>query len=308
MTAIIFILIISVYFLHRLRKYPTERGLRLPTLFSIPAQIISIPLIRTANRALRATAKKEINIHIERKDGSKIPIAFYKRSGQRPLLLYIHGGGFFFCPPIMAFREAKRYSEFLDFNVAFPDYITSDEKPYPYPFLDVQETLLFFIKNKEEYNLSDDIYIAGDSAGGALAIEVTKYASENGIKVNKLLLIYPVIDNRMETPSMQEYKDSPLWNSRLTRKMWNIYLREGKGEYAVPAEIKDLSHFPETYIEVEEYDALKDEAINFAEKLRDTGIPVKLKHNGRCYHGFDYFKESPTVKKAKEERLRFLSG
>ena len=126
--------------------------------------------------------------------------------------------------------------------------------------------------------------------------------------MNKLLLIYPVIDNRMETPSMQEYKDSPLWNSRLNRKMWNIYLREGKGEYAVPAEIKDLSHFPETYIEVEEYDALKDEAINFAEKLRDAGIHVQLKHNRRCYHGFDYFKESPTVKMAKEERLRFLSG
>ena len=126
--------------------------------------------------------------------------------------------------------------------------------------------------------------------------------------MNKLLLIYPVIDNRMVTPSMQEYKDSPLWNSRLNRKMWNIYLREGKGEYAIPAEIEDLSLFPETYIEVEEYDALKDEAINFAEKLRDAGIHVQLKHNRRCYHGFDYFKESPTVKKAKEERLRFLSG
>ena len=82
MIAIIFILVISAYFLHRLRKYPTERGLRLPTLFSIPAQIFSIPLIRTANRALRAMTKKEINIHIERKDGSKIPIAFYKRNGQ----------------------------------------------------------------------------------------------------------------------------------------------------------------------------------------------------------------------------------
>lgn len=107
MIAIIFILVISAYFLHRLRKYPTERGLRLPTLFSIPAQIFSIPLIRTANRALRAMTKKEINIHIERKDRSKIPIAFYKRNGKRPLLLYIHGGGFFFCPRLWRSEKPK---------------------------------------------------------------------------------------------------------------------------------------------------------------------------------------------------------
>ena len=101
------------------------------------------------------------------------PLALYKMDGVKPLLIYIHGGGFFFSAPPMAYKEAKRYSEELDYNVAMPDYITSDEKPYPYPFLDVRDTLLFFIRNRKEYDISEDIYIAGDSAGGALAIELT---------------------------------------------------------------------------------------------------------------------------------------
>ena len=46
-------LFISLYFLNRLRKYPTERGLRLPTLFSIPPFFLRIPLIRAANSFLR---------------------------------------------------------------------------------------------------------------------------------------------------------------------------------------------------------------------------------------------------------------
>ena len=309
MTVLLFSLfiIVSVYFLHRMRKYPAERGLRFPTLFSIPPFLLKIPLIRAANSFLRFSTRKEMNIMIERSDGSVLPLALYKMDGVKPLLIYIHGGGFFFSAPPMAYKEAKRYSEELDYNVAMPDYITSDEKPYPYPFLDVRDTLLFFIRNRKEYDISEDIYIAGDSAGGALAIELTKFAIENKIKIRKLL-IYPVIDDAMRTPSIEKYKDSPLWNSRLNRKMWKIYLREGKRDYAVPSEIEDLSSFPPTFIEVEEYDALSDEGIAFAERLKEQGVPVKITHNERCYHGFDYFKETESVKKAKKERRIFLSS
>ena len=144
-----------------------------------------------------------------------------------------------------------------------------------------------------------DIIMVGNSE------VIEKYASENMLDISlaniEIADARDVITMEDDPMSVKDKKESSMATAlRL--------LREGKGEYAVPAEIKDLSHFPETYIEVEEYDALKDEAINFAEKLRDAGIHVQLKHNRRCYHGFDYFKESPTVKKAKEERLRFLSG
>lgn len=302
-----FFLLISLYFLNRLRKYPTERGLRLPTLFSISPFFLKIPLIRAANSFLRFSTRKERSIMIERSDGSALAVALYKRDGMKPLLIYIHGGGFFFSAPKAAYKEAERYSNELDFKVAMPDYMTSDEKPYPYPFLDIREALLFFVKNRREYNLSDEIYIAGDSAGGALAIELTKFAIENKIKIRKLLLIYPVIDDSMTTPSMQKYNDSPLWNSRLNRRMWEVYLREGRGKYAVPSEIQDLSGFPPTFIEVEEYDALRDEGLLFAEKLRKAGVPVTLKYNEKCYHGFDYFKSPLSVEKAKKERIAFLS-
>lgn len=307
MIIILFILsLITIYVIHRLRKYPTERGLRLPTLLSIPPIFLQLPLLRLANRILRSTCKKRINMQIERKAGGNIPAAFYKAEGKRPLLIYIHGGGFFFTAPAMAYNEAERYSNELNFNVVFPDYTTSDEKPYPASFNDIRDTLAYFISNKEKYALTDEIYVAGDSAGGALAIELTKYAVENNIKIKKLLLIYPVIDDKMKTLSMKTFNDSPLWNARLNKRMWEIYLREGKGEYAVPDEVDNLSSFPETYIEVEEYDSLKDEGLEFAGKLQHAEIPVTLISRKRTYHGFDYFKTSESVRKAKEERLAFL--
>lgn len=84
-----FFLLISLYFLNRLRKYPTERGLRLPTLFSFPPFFLKIPLIRAANSFLRFSTRKERSIMIERSDGSALAVALYKRDGMKPLLIYI---------------------------------------------------------------------------------------------------------------------------------------------------------------------------------------------------------------------------
>ena len=51
------------------------------------------------------------------------------------------------------------------------------------------------------------------------------------------MLVYPVMDARMRTESMKKYTDSPIWNARLTKRMWEIYLRNGdmgKRCYASP--------------------------------------------------------------------------
>ena len=38
------------------------------------------------------------------------------------------------------------------------------------------------------------------------------------------LLVYPVIDHRMQSASMRRFTDTPMWNSLLSRKMWQFYL------------------------------------------------------------------------------------
>ena len=109
---------------------------------------------------------------------------------------------------------------------------------------------------------SDQVMIGGDSAGGNFAAAVTLMSRDRGIpSPSAAMLIYPVTDRRMITKSMEIYTDTPVWDSNLTKMVWDAYLGgriPEKIEYASPLEAESLASFPPTYIEVAEYDALRD--------------------------------------------------
>ncbi len=87
------------------------------------------------------------------------------------------------------------------------------------------------------------------------------------------MLIYPpVLDARQETDSMRKFIDTPpIWNAKLNRKMWKLYLSNKKDIYASPNEATSFDGLPQAYIEVNEFDCLRDEAIEYAQKLQRGG-------------------------------------
>lgn len=73
------------------------------------------------------------------------------------------------------------------------------------------------------------------------------------------MLIYPVIDKRMNTETSIKYRDAPLWNRSLSKKMWEMYLRDSENEqpeYISPILAKEFSKLPPAFIEVCEFDSL----------------------------------------------------
>lgn len=108
---------------------------------------------------------------------------------------------------------------------------------------------------------------------------------------------------------MKKYNDTPLWNSRLNAKMWKMYLKDGlpveKG-YASPAEAVSLEGMPPAYVEVAEYDCLRDEGIAFAKSLKDSGIPAELYETKRTVHGFEIAEKNEIVKESVDRRIKKL--
>ena len=152
--------------------------------------------------------------------------------------------------------------------------------------------------------------MGGDSAGGALAAACTLRSRDEGkLDICFQMLIYPVLDARMKTESMKKYTDSPVWNAPLSRKMWKLYLKNGtfgKRYYASPAEAEDFHDLPPAYIEVEQYDCLHDEGVDYWRNLKKTGITVELQDVKGTFHGFDVFTETEITKKMLEIRCRAL--
>ena len=123
------------------------------------------------------------------------------------------------------------------------------------------------------------------------------------------MLIYPATDSRMETVSMQQYTDSPMWNAGLNRKIWELYLRNGdKGhlEYAAPMLAHDFSDLPPAYVEVEEFDCLHDEGVAYAKALEAAGVEVQLEDVLETFHGFDFFTDKEIAQAMVQNRIQAL--
>ena len=67
---------------------------------------------------------------------------------------------------------------------------------------------------------------------------------------------------------------------------WRHYLGSTPASpYAAPARAADLSGLPPAYIATAEFDPLRDEAIGYALRLLQAGVPVELHQWPGTFHG-----------------------
>lgn len=226
--------------------------------------------------------------------------------GALPSMLYCHGGGFFLPIQPMMMHLAAQYARELRIRVYLPEYRFLPEYRNPYPFRDCLSALKWIQDQGEEYILY------GESAGGALAAGLTLWTKANGGKPAKgQCLIYPVTDNRCSRyPSMRFYSEAA-WPLKNNLAMWREYLKNGRcglDEYLIPMQAPDVSGLPKAYIEPQQIDTLRDEAIAYAKRLMDAGNDVQLNVvEGSC-HGFDVHTDHPFVQSVVQKRMEAMRG
>ena len=123
------------------------------------------------------------------------------------------------------------------------------------------------------------------------------------------MLIYPVTSSKLNSDSMVNMADVPVWGATNARISWQKYLA-GHDEvptYASPLETVDFSGLPPAYIEPSEFDGLRDEGIAYADKLEAAGVPVELNISKGTIHAFDLNKESDITQAAMDSRINALT-
>jgi len=292
-----------------MKKYPISKEYGIYRFFSPPLNKLAF-LGSNFLWKLKRKEKKEkeleiIKIKLKTKEDSKISCYYFKpKEKTNKIMLYLHGGGFVFKGD-SSFPICKRYAKEASYNVLYVDYRLAPKNKYPDAIEDSYLGLNWIIKNKKELELDlESLVIAGDSAGGLIATEVTrKMIEEEKRKPKLLLLIYPTLDKRMETKSMKQYKDTPMWNQKKSKKMWKLFL--GNRDYISPNERIDYENFPETYIELAEFDALHDEGKEFAQILKKCGRKVTVLETKKTMHGYD-IKKCKTTEEIIEKRIAKL--
>lgn len=300
-------------------KYPLDAELKSLERHKIPAKLRLIPMMNAISS--RFKCESDTNVIVSEYDiagyeGEMINTLVIEprnTESKLPCLVYFHGGGFMLKSTAINQQTVKEYVAKTPCKVVYVDYRLAPDNPFPIPVEDCFSTYQWVLEHTEMLQIdSDAIMIGGDSAGGNLAIGVILMARDRGLSLpSKVMLIYPATDRRMLTESMQKYTDTPVWDAKLSKMMWDAYLggqQEEHIEYASPMEADSLIAFPKTYMEVAEFDCLHDEGITFYERLLEYGTEVELHEVKGACHGFENVFESQIARQCMARRVEWLRG
>lgn len=214
------------------------------------------------------------------------------RATGRPAILWIHGGGYMFGTGLGDDPRLARWCEALDAVAVSVEYRLAPEHPYPAPLDDCYAALAWTAQHAGELGIDPArIVVAGASAGGGLAAALALMARDRGEhSIAYQLLIYPMIDDRMTTPSST--LDTVVWTTKANVLGWRAYLGHEPGTddvpaYAAAARADDLAALPPAWIGVGALDVFRDENIEYAQRLLAAGVPAELHVYPGAPHGFE---------------------
>ncbi|MFR4352347.1 MAG: alpha/beta hydrolase [Roseburia sp.] len=225
------------------------------------------------------------------------------------IILQLHGGGY-----VGAMRNAYRmfaglYSEVSGgMSVLTIDYRVAPEHPYPAALQDAYAAYLWLIAQGW---FSEQIILAGDSAGGGLAMALCHYLKDRGRQLPcGLVAMSPWTDLTASGESYEtNYERDPLFGR--TRDSL-IYNRDYVGEndpmdaYISPL-FGDFRDFPPMLIQVGSYEMLLSDSVSVAAKAREQGVKVRLSVYEGMFHIFQMAaKMLPESKRAWVEIGRFM--
>jgi acetyl esterase/lipase len=237
----------------------------------------------------------------------KVRVRLYRpqdHPNKLPALFWIHGGGYVMGDIEQDDRLMRQIVNRIQCVAASVDYRIAPEHPFPAPVEDCYSGLKWLFDNADSVGVEKSrIAVGGASAGGGLAAGLALLARDRKeLQISFQLLIYPMIDDRNQTPASYAITDPRVWNRESNRLGWKAYLgREGGGPdvspYAAAARATDLANLPPTFISVGALDLFVDENIEYAQRLIQAEVPTELHVYPGAFHGFDLFAPGARVSK-----------
>jgi acetyl esterase len=227
-------------------------------------------------------------------------------AGPRPGFVSIHGGGFAIGDLDQDGPIATEIADKVGAVVVSVDYRLAPENPYPAGLEDCYAALEWTAAKASELGIDPErIGIGGMSAGGGLAAGLALLARDRGRPAVKFQLLgIPELDDRLDTPSMTRFVDTPMWHRPNAVLSWQYYLGgQPADQYAAPARAEDLSGLPPAYVNVCEFDPLRDEGITYALRLLQAGVSVELHHFPGTFHGSEMVQAAAVTKRMSAERI-----
>jgi epsilon-lactone hydrolase len=207
-----------------------------------------------------------------------IPTAEITVDGIEPrhVVLYFHGGVYVMSDAFLAAGLASQVGRRTHARVISVDYRLAPEHPYPAA---VDDALAAYEALLQTGTASSDIVMAGESAGGGLAIATLVNARDHGLPLPAAAFVMSrYVDLTLAGTSMKTKREvDPLLSQELLQARITDYTAGQDAALPLISPIfADLSGLPPLMIQAGSHEVLLDDAVRLARQAATADVEVTL--------------------------------
>ena len=302
-------------FLYSVREYVSREAGMNPTVFSLRAASSAARLHWSRSvPAPPAIATRDLQIG---KTAMMARLYTVSDSSDKPLLVYLHGGGWMMLGLDTHDRLMRAYAFESGCNILSLDYPLAPEVQFPDSLNSSSKVVEYVLTNSSQFaKNSGKVVLGGDSSGANLAVSIFFQLGKVAQKsVIGLLLNYGVFDSDLERNSYKKFASLPYLLIRERMEFfWSNYcpeISQRTDPRAAPLrfDLKVLSLLPAVHMCIAAQDILVDENRLFEQKLRDAGVDVSSHLYEDAAHGFlEAVHCSPLANKAVSNSAGWLKS
>jgi acetyl esterase/lipase len=234
--------------------------------------------------------------------------------GTLPCIVSIHGGGLVLGSHTALDALFDRWCPALGAVGVAVGYRLAPDARYPAALDDCYAALAWTHDHASELGVDPArIGLHGISAGAGLAAAVALLSRDRGEPgIAFQLLDMPMLDDRQVTPSSRE-DGLPIWTRESNAFGWRAYLGDRHGSDDVPytaaaARATDLSGLPPAFVSVGSVDGFRDEAVDYATRLNQAGVPCELHVYAGAPHGYHLAGDTRIGRRSRQDQDAWLTG
>jgi len=210
-------------------------------------------------------------------------------SSALPLTVFAHGGGWVTGSLDSHDRLCRILANALPSVVVAVDYALAPERVFPAALDDLEAAWHWLREHAHDFGAEDERFIvAGDSSGGNLAAALTlRLHAARPVQPDLQLLLYPALDASCSRPSYRSFATGYNLTATQMAWYWDAYRGGARADVheLAPLSATELPRVP-TVIAIASADVLRDDGLDYAERLRGNGVPVRLVDCEGMIHGF----------------------
>jgi acetyl esterase/lipase len=211
-------------------------------------------------------------------------------SAPLPVVIYYHGGGWVIADVNVYDATPRLMAKQLNAIVISVEYRHAPEFKFPAQHDDAVTAYRWVLDKAESWGGdASKVVLAGESAGGNLAVATAVYARDNGLTAPlHILSVYPIANSDMNLPSRQDSANAKPLNTPMLKWFGHYYSKRASDmqDRRINLVRANLRGLPPTTIVNAQIDPLRSDGETLAQAMRAAGVQVEQRTFPSVTHEF----------------------